>query len=283
MKSPIPSLSQTASHFPLPASSQFLFVTLLALLAHSSVQAGHITLQISTTPAVRDHQLQCGVTVTNQGDESAANVQVHVEFQGRRHSSPSRPALGVQQNHTASFSLPVTGLPTGRHPLAIIVDYTDTNGYPFTALSFADFIVGEDNPPKIHGVIEAIELGRKAKLELRVKNLDSTPRELKLRLILPKEISSPQVESQIALGGSSEQTVRFQVRNFSALEGSTYQIFVLVEYDEQGKHSSLFTPGTIKIVATKDFFRTYRTPLLLSVGLLVLLFVGLQFYSRFRK
>lgn len=284
MKPRIPSASRRAPERVLVAFSQLFVFALLACLAHSPARAGLITLKVSATATVHGQQLDTNVSVTNQGDESAANVQVHVDFQGRRQSSPSLPSLGVQKNHTAAFSMPAAGLAPGRHSLAIIVDYTDTNGYPFTALSFADFIFGEDSPPRIHATMKAVELGREADLDLRLKNLDATPRELKLRLILPKEISAAQTENRIALGGSSEQTVRFQLRNFSALEASTYQIFVLIEYDEKGKHSSRFTPGTVKIVAAKDnIFASYRAPLLAGVGLLVILFVGLQIYSRLRK
>lgn len=267
----------------LRACSQLFSALLLALLVHGPASAGHITMKVSTTTAVRDQQLQVGVTAVNQGDESAANVQVHLEFQGRRQSSPSQLSLGVQQNLVANFSLPITGLLPGRHSLVIVTDYTDTNGYPFTALSFADFIVGEDNPPQIHGAIEAVELGREAEMVLRLKNLDSTPRNVKLRLILPKEISAAQTEHQIALAGSGEQTVRFQLRNFSALAASTYQVFAQSEYEEKGRHSSLLTPGTIKIVAASDFFGSYRAPLVAIVALLILLFAGLQIYSRLRK
>lgn len=242
--------------------------------------ASHITLQISTTPQFRDNQLQCTLNITNQGDEPAANVQAHLEFQGRRHSSQNQPTLAVGQSTAPNFNFPVTGLSGGRYPLVVIVDYTDTNGYPFTALSSADFIVGEDNPAKIHGVIDAVELGKQARLEMRLKNLDATPRELKLRLVLPKELSSSQYENQIALGGSGEQTVRFPLVNFSALEGSTYQIFVLSEYDEQGKHSSLFTPGTVKIVPARSFYRQYQIPILVGAGVLLVLFIGIQFYTR---
>ncbi|OGT79485.1 MAG: hypothetical protein A3H91_01645 [Gammaproteobacteria bacterium RIFCSPLOWO2_02_FULL_61_13] len=283
LKSRLFSASRSARQRFLRACLRGFCAVLPALLMVGPASAGHITLQIDTTSTVRDDQLQSRVTLTNQGDESAANIQVHVELQGKRDSSPIQASLGVQRSYARAFSRPIAGLSEGRHPLVVIIDYTDTNGYPLTALSFAEFIVGADNPPRIHGVIKGIELGREAELELRVKNLDSTPRALKLRLILPKEISSSQAEYQIALGASSEHTVSLPVRNFSALEGSRYQILVLVEYDEQSKHSSLVVPGIVKIVGATDLFRTYRVPLAIGVGILILLFVGLQFHFRFRK
>jgi len=244
--------------------------------------ASHITLQINVSPAVRENQLSCLVNITNQGDESASSVQVHLEFQGRRYSSAALPTLAVGQNHSASFSLPTAGLPGGRHALAIFVDYADLNGYPFTALSHGDFIIGDDNPPSIHGVIDPIDLGSEETLVLRIKNLDGTPKEIKMKLFLPKEISSPQPENQISLNGSTEQSVRFRIRNFSALEGSTYQVFVLAEYDEQGKHSCFFTPGTVKIVPARSFFSRNKWALGVAAGLLILLLIGIQIVA-YRK
>jgi len=131
--------------------------------------------------------------------------------------------------------------------------------------------------------MKTVELGREADLDLRLKNLDSTPRDVKLRLILPKEISTAQAENRIAPGGTHEQTARFQLRNFSALEASAYQIFVLTEYDKNGRHSSLFAPGRVKIVAARGFFGTYRTLLVAGVGLLIVLFVGSQIHFWLRK
>jgi hypothetical protein len=120
---------------------------------------------------------------------------------------------------------------------------------------------------------------------MRIKNLDTTPKELQLKLILPKEISSPQPENRISLNGSTEQSVRFTVKNFSALEGSTYQVFVLAEYDEQGKHSCFFTPGTIKIVPAQNFLSEHKIALAAVAATLLLLLIGIQViaYRKGRK
>ena len=257
-------------------------VFVLLFCCGAPLQASHITMQISATPLVRDNQLHCTVTIINQGNERADSVQIHLDFRGQRHSSDMQPYLNIGESYTTDFAMPVVGLSSGRHPLVVILDYTDTNGYPFTALSSTRFFIGEDNPPKIHGAIEAIQLVRKERLELRVKNLDDTPREVSMRLILPREISSPRIGNQISLSGSGEQTVRFQLENFSALEGSTYQVFILMEYDDRGKHSCLFTPGTVTIAPSRDLFSTYKVPILVGVAILFVIFVGLQFRT-YRK
>ncbi len=255
------------------------FVLLMALLSAGTARAGHITLQISTTPTVAEKQVLCTVSIVNQGDESAASVQAHVEFRGTRFSAQVMPVLAVGQSYTGNFQIPRDRLASGRYTLVVMTDYTDTNGYPFTALSTAGFVVGEDFPPQIHGMAEPVELGGTEPLTLRLKNQGKKDLQAQLRLVLPKEISADPVERVLGLGALQENDAAFSLRNFSALEGSTYQVFVLAEYSDAGRHSSLPIPCTVKIVAARSFFQKYKIWILVAGSLLGLLFVGIQLYS----
>jgi hypothetical protein len=201
------------------ASFARLPILLLLLAAAGGAWPSHITLVIATTNTVLEKQLQCHVRVTNKGDEAASNLRVRVEFHGQRQASAPLPELGLGQSHDASFTLPLSDAVRGRHSLAIFVDYSDAAGYRFSTPSHAELIVGEDNPPKLQAAMGNVELGSEAVLKLRVKNLDSTSRLLKLKLVLPREITSPQSESEMVMAGLGEQALQFPLRNNAAAAG----------------------------------------------------------------
>lgn len=85
----IASASQTAPKRVLLEYSQLFVFALLACLACSPARAEHITMKVSTNAIVHGQQVDTNISVINLGDETAVNVQVHIEFQGRRQSSPS--------------------------------------------------------------------------------------------------------------------------------------------------------------------------------------------------
>lgn len=268
------------------SSSRVIGIGIFLLFWGGICFAGHITLQISTTPTPADQQIFCTVSIVNQGDESAANVQAHVEFLGKRYSAQVQPSLAVGQTYQGSYEMPATNLLPGRYSLIVIVEYTDTNGYPFTALSTANVPFREDFSPQIHGMTDAVELGGSAGMYLRLKNPQNQKQEVQVRLVLPKEISCDQPQREVSLAAMGEKEIGFDLRNFSALEGSTYQVFTLVEYAIEGKHTSMAIPGTIKIVPARSFFQKYRLWIISGTILLALAFAGIQIYgllSRHRK
>jgi len=267
-----------------PAAGRLLWVgLLLGFSLVATTLAGHITLQISTTPSVADKQILCAVSIVNQGDEAAANVQAHVEFMGRRYSAQVMPLLAVGQNYTGSYQIPAENLAPGRYTLVVMADYTDTNGYPFTALSNAGFTFREDFPPQIHGMSEPVDLGGTADLTVRLKNQGKKKQQIQITLVLPKEISADQTEVSLSLEAAQEKNVELGLRNFSALEGSTYQVFVLAEYTEEGKHTSMPIPCTIKITAARSFYQKYRLFIITAAAALAVLFAGIQVYTFFRR
>jgi hypothetical protein len=119
--------------------------------------------------------------------------------------------------------------------------------YPFSAPATSFFTHGQDAVPELLGMIESSHVGRSGHLNLKLKNPSEQAKEVHIRLFLPQELSVENPTPTIYLSPHQETSLRFPVRNFSALEGSTYAVFAVLEYDQGGLHYSTLAPGTITI------------------------------------
>ena len=63
----------------------------------------------------------------------------------------------------------------------------------------------------------------------------------------------------------SEKNLEFQITNFSALEGSVYPIYAIMEYEQNNRHYSTSAIGNVKIGAPKGGFIKYNRELLIGV------------------
>ena len=256
------------------------FAALLILPSPRIARAGtasQITLRVDATARVSANAVSCTVMVTNLGSARAESVQIHAEFRDRRYSAVVRPFLHPGESLNEEIAIDGLVLAPGRHPVSIIVEYADNNQHSFSALSYAEFVVEEDSPPRIDVAAEFAEMASSGTLSVSLSNLDPVVRDVRLRLMLPREIRADPIEKELRLDGNGEVTEAFVLRNASALAGSSYTIFAVVEYEEDGKNSCLAVPATIRVVSSVYGLGSYRTYGLVALAALVAVIVGLQF------
>ncbi len=245
--------------------------------------ASQITLQVSSETRVsKEAQAICTVSVTNRGDEAALRLQLTVESAGRRLTVPPVDSLAPGETRESRLTIPTDALMIGRHFLIILLDYTDGNGYPFSASSYSQFIIGEDIRPQVEGSIPSLEMDQTASMDLQLRSLDAKVKKVRLRLVLPKEITASLTLQDAELAPSGSKNIPFDLSNLTAMPGSSYAIFALAEYTEAARHTGLIIPSTITIRAEIGFFQRYRVILWAAAALLALLMVAAQFYSRRR-
>jgi hypothetical protein len=129
--------------------------------------------------------------------------------------------------------------------------YADANLYPFSALAISYFVHQKDAASRVLGVLEKAEIRREGRLTLKLRNLEEQALELHVRLLLPQELSSDSSSRQVRLLPQQETVIQFSIRNFSALDGSVYAVYALVEYENAGLHYTTLAPGAITIRAEK--------------------------------
>ena len=104
-----------------------------------------------------------------------------------------------------------------------------------------------------------------------MKNLDEQEKDVTVRLIVPKEISSQEPSTKITLGAREEKNLFFLISNFSALVGAKYPIYALMEYDDNDKHYAVSSKSTVEIIEKKKLSSSYRFILIgIPVGLLLI-------------
>ena len=253
----------------------FLFAI---LMIPSLVLAGTISLTTSvTTDVLTTGNGEIQVTLTNHGDEAAYNVQLSLITDYFSSNPVHVGTLEVNRPFDGNISVNANGeLKEGNYPVVLMTEYADANGYPFSSVSPITLTYKNPYPSRLSGVFENIELsGKRGKnLVLKLKNMDQVSHDVDVRLILPNELSSDVTQSSVELGSKKEEEVVFKVSNFAGLEGSTYVVLAVIEYEDDYHYSSLGS-GMVRIVERKNIF---KLPEWVPITGLILALFTLVFY-----
>lgn len=250
-----------------------IFLIFLLDLGLVPAEASFISLETHTSPTFDGKRFKMTVDVTNNGDEAAYNVQISAEINGRMITTPAKEVLEVKAKHSVEVAADLALEKAGRYPVIVNVDYADANQYPFSAISITHFVYRENLPSQVFGTLQNIEISTKGSLSLSLKNLGDKDKAVTVRLVLPKELSSPGLSKAISLRAKSEEKVRFEAKNFSALAGSTYSIFAIMGYGEGDLHYSASVGGNIKITKEEGFVRSNQRFLIGIAVVLVVVFI----------
>lgn len=248
-----------------------------------AVNAGYITIKTETSATIDHGNLKVKVNVVNEGDESAFNVQINVNENQRTQSSPIKQVLAVNGKFEYEANYNLAQSKHGRYPLTINVDYTDANQYPFTALTVTHYSFGSDTVSKIFGSASDTKLAGHATLPLKLKNIGEISKEVQVSLVVPKELSIQEKIRKILIQPRSEVNTMFHLSNFSALPGSRYQVFFILEYEDEGKHYSTVVPCFIHVDISKSFFKRYKWHIIAGSSVLFVILMIFQFIPGKRK
>lgn len=253
---------------------KLLLFLLIILLVIPIVVASYLSMQSSIT-VTEDETI---ITVTNLGDESAYNVQLSLDISEQKKISDLKSQLGMQEKF--EWKMPLDSKPKnpGKYPLILTTSYQDANSYPFSAISVSTFDYKQGAISDIAAKINSIEIADKETLELTIKNTADTTKNLNIRLIAPKELTAEKDKVSIKLPAKREITINFEIKKFSALAGSSYVVFGVIEYDEGGRHYTAISNGVVKVVEKKNIFNNQN----LLIALLIIL-VMIFTYFQFRK
>jgi hypothetical protein len=205
----------------------------------SVAMAGTISLQIAVETTVKGGNGICTVRVTDLGDEAATALQTALGLEGQRFLSETIESLAPGATAQQEIRFPLEGLPLGVHYGIVEVSYADLNGYPFTALAYARIVHGGERSSTVLVAMSDSELSEVgARLAVRVRNLGSSPVTVGLQLALPRELVTEERTRTFELAGEGEHEALFIVKNFSALVGSRYPVFAVVDYESDELHFS---------------------------------------------
>jgi len=259
------------------------FLPVFFFLMYLPAMAGFLKMETRTSVQVAGDTLKVEVTITNNGSDSAYNIQAHLMALNQQQNAPIKPQLGPGMSDTFLFEMQLPGMPQGRYPLTVLVDFHDANQYPFSALSGMSFYVGQDVNPSLIAKTDPVSMEKAQDLIFDLKNLGTTPLQVKATLVLPRELSSEKEEMQFQIGPRSEETMAFRVSNFSALAGAGYPVYCFFEYDSEGVHHTAVANSLVTIVKEESWFRRFRWAWISLAVLLGLVFVGMLVKGRKKR
>ncbi|OGB88911.1 hypothetical protein A2625_00340 [candidate division WOR-1 bacterium RIFCSPHIGHO2_01_FULL_53_15] len=249
-----------------------------AMLA--SANASFISLQTGLSAKYENNVLKVKVSVINKGDEPAYNVAAELMAGSKNVRAEKMAELPVNSTYQAEIAVPLSLKTPGAYPLSLAMHYTDANQYPFTALIAQTYVNGQETSSPVFGQIRPASFAKEGELELSLKNSSAKAIKLATFLLAPRELTLDVEKSEMKLAPRSETKQKIVVKNFSALAGSTYQVFAVSEFEDQGLHYTSLTPGIIKITAGQGFFGLGYSAVIIILGLLTAIFIGAQFFNR---
>jgi len=261
---------------------KFLAGLTLLFLA-GTAHASYITLRTRVDAKTVNNNLQVRVHVTNNGDESAFNVQAEIQAAGKKILSDKRDELKVNYAYEGTANLPLKLNKPGNYPLVLFIHYTDANQYPFSALAVRNYVFGRETLSPLFGQGAPASFQKEGEIKFRLKNSADNDVKAKITLVFPRELASDRPWQVASARGKTETEVIFKVKNFSALPGSTYQVFAIVESEDDSAHSTSIIPATVKITAGQELFGINYFLIGTALAVLLLLFFGAEFLSHKKK
>ncbi len=242
-----------------------------------SASASYISLNTTVTSKVSGNNLRVEISAINKGDEAAHNVQAEVRVGDKKILASKKHELGINQTYKAFADFRLGFKSPGQYPLIVILHYADANQYPFSALTCQTYSYkAEDLPSEIFGSLKSISFWEKGKTKLTLKNMGDSEKVASTYLVVPRELSIERKSYEMVIPPKSKAEKSFMIENFSALGGSSYQVFAISEFEEEGIHQTSIIPGMIKIVERRTFLGIDYVYLIVVLIVLVVLFVVFQ-------
>lgn len=177
-------------------------------------------------------QVSLLVESVNKGDERALNVRFEAMFPGAPKSSPIIEKIepNAKWDHPFEWSVP-DNLKYRQLVIPVLTHYTDANLYPFSCVTC--ITVARETPAVVGyiGHIDPVTIADAGVLSLRLQSTDAKSHAVRLRLIIPREINAEPTHTAASVPAIGEVSFDFKVRNFSALQASSYLVWVIVSED----------------------------------------------------
>jgi hypothetical protein len=249
-------------------------VCAVVLVAVAPAWAKTISITITQRAELRGTSLVVKATIGNTGDESAKAVTANLRVGDKQVRGKTHDDVAPNTNFDEELVVETGTLGPGRWPYQVTVDYADANLYPFQALLVTTIPV--ENPPTAKLSVSKIEsegIADSGPLSIRLKNLAAVERDVSYRIIVPEGLEAGDPTARVHLAGWAETTASGTIVNRTALAGSKYPVFVVVEYDDEGVHQTVIGQSIVEIVPPRNVWETYQTPLIAAVVVLVALWL----------
>jgi hypothetical protein len=195
-------------------------------------ECAFITMSTEPRGFLAGDQVSLYVETTNAGDERALNVRIEALFLGAPQSSKVLGGLepNSKTDHAFEWRMP-EGLKYRQMVVPVLTHYTDANHYRFSCVTCA--VALRETPAVVGfaGRMDSAIVADKGSLRLQLMSTDGKAHKVKLRFVAPREISAEAADAEVSIPASGSIESVFRIRNFSALPGSSYVVWVVLSED----------------------------------------------------
>jgi len=238
------------------------------------LRAEVISMMISATCTGTPQGVIVEVTAVNKGDEAAFDLKAAARCREVEAVSAAEPKLRPGQSFTARLPIsPKLELP-GAYLVEVWVDFQDRNGQPFSALSHTSFAFKEGVNPEVFAEPEQVELRRRGRVSFRLTNKSRAARQVKLRLVSPRELKAEPEEQELRIESGQTRAATFSLENLSAQDRAGYPVLGFLEYEADGRHYAAVSESRVRVVLVENLFKKYRWGLF-AVSAALMLAAGL--------
>ncbi|OYT53731.1 MAG: hypothetical protein B6U72_04910 [Candidatus Altiarchaeales archaeon ex4484_2] len=269
-------------------NKRFIVAVAALLVLQSTVCAGHISLNTRYTfpSVVTTGNFTVKVEVTNTGDEAAYDVSLTPLLSEGLESEPLAVGNKIAAGGTFNGELDVNlggDVTPGEYALAVLTDYKDANGYPFSSISIPPekLVIRKHSNSLVSATIERIKLpvNGKKNIKLKLRNLEDREHQVSVLLLLPREFDTGSEGETVNLESRGDSEFEFDLMSRGALSGSTYIIYALLEYDEDGIHHTSNAVGVVEVVEEEPGFDVPGYAFIALLFIALALFIGYQFMA----
>ena len=250
---------------------------ILGIVCASRAQAGNISLDITPRSGFSGGRIHADIAVHNVGGEPALAVQTEV-WLGERHVAGERhdrlPAGGSLTNRVDVGAPPQ---PPGIHTLVVRVLYEDETGHPFSALATIPVFTADTMPlALIEARLTSVDLDRSERATLTLVSRHTEDVALDCRLVLPRELRAKPDRVRLTLSPGRLRRLPFTIENRTAIRGSYYRIFAIVDMSHAGAHQSLVVPAAVAVTPFPTLSQQSERLGVIAAILLLVLFGAAQ-------
>ena len=252
----------------------FLYIFLIP----EYIFASHISMVINTTVSFeKKGYISVKLKVSNQGDEDSLVVFPMLKLGNKFIQLKEVPYIAISGSNlwTHDFAIDKTGLDKpGCYPLFVLITYHDANMYPFSANQITKVYYQDVNPKKLLDVnLYASEIKSTGHVDFKIKNNAANSVSGSYQFFLPKELTAKENQQPFSLNPKEEKIFNLNIKNETALIGSSYNIYGIAEITDDENHYTFISSNITNILNSSNKIHINKT---FIGGIIFILFIFLM-------
>jgi hypothetical protein len=215
------------------------------------------------------------ITTANEGDSPARSVRVSASLDNLSTSLPPVRVIAPGESSVSKLTVATTPSLPGTYTAIAKLHYTDDNNVPFSAVTITEASFAPTSSEEwIAPVLSLKTRQDSATISLKMLSLTDQSENIRIRLILPDELSCANTNLEVTLPADSELFETFEIDTRHAQPNSAYAAWIILDADSQGQHLTASVPISIPVESSQTAPAPWQYILWLSAITFLVLCLG---------